>query len=96
MNDGPDDHAANVDSASPVALRKTLNLPMMVLYGLGTTVGAGIYALVGEIAGAAGYLSPLSFLVACLLAARARRAARTLIVRWPFSLRRDLVGRFYR
>ena len=28
---------------------------MMILYGLGTTIGAGVYALIGEIAGIAGY-----------------------------------------
>ncbi len=41
---------------------------MLVLYGLGTTVGAGIYALTGEVAGSAGYHAPLSFLVAAVLA----------------------------
>ncbi|MGE0624853.1 MAG: APC family permease [Pseudomonadales bacterium] len=40
----------------------------MVLYGLGTTIGAGIYALIGEIAGVAGYGAPLSFLIASVLA----------------------------
>jgi amino acid transporter len=40
----------------------------MILYGLGTTVGAGIYALIGEIAGIAGYFSPLAFAVAALMA----------------------------
>jgi amino acid transporter len=42
---------------------------MLVLYGLGTTIGAGIYALTGEIAGEAGMRAPLSFLVSALLAA---------------------------
>ena len=51
------------------ALKKGLNLPLMVLYGLGTTIGAGIYALIGEIAATAGYFSPLSFFIACALAA---------------------------
>lgn len=41
---------------------------MLVLYGLGTTIGAGIYALTGEVAGEAGSKAPLSFLVAALLA----------------------------
>jgi len=41
---------------------------MMVLYGLGTTIGAGIYALVGEVAGLAGYFSPVAFLIASLVA----------------------------
>ena len=37
--------------------------PLLTLYGLGATVGAGIYALLGEIAGAAGYGAPASFLL---------------------------------
>ena len=35
-------------------LKRTLSLPLMVLYGLGPTIGAGIYALIGEVAGIAG------------------------------------------
>ena len=32
-----------------IGLRREVSLPMLVLYGLGTTVGAGIYALTGEV-----------------------------------------------
>ena len=45
-------------------LARTLTLPLLVLYGVGVTVGAGIFALVGEIVGTAGDNAPLSFLVA--------------------------------
>ena len=45
-------------------LRRTLTLPYVVLYGLGVTVGAGIYVLVGEVISRAGDHSPLAFLVA--------------------------------
>ena len=41
---------------------------MLVLYGLGTTIGAGIYALTGEVAGEAGMRAPLAFLVSAMLA----------------------------
>jgi hypothetical protein len=34
-----------------------LSLPLVVLYGLGNIVGAGIYVLIGEVAGRAGYLA---------------------------------------
>ena len=56
------------DSES-LTLKRTLSLPLLVFYGLGTTIGAGIYALVGELAGISGYLAPLSFLFAGFLAA---------------------------
>lgn len=49
-------------------LSRTLSLPQMVLYGLGTTIGAGIYALIGELAAVSGYLAPMAFLFAALLA----------------------------
>ena len=49
-------------------LRRSLSLTLLVLYGLGTTVGAGIYALTGKIAGAAGLWTPVSFLLASLVA----------------------------
>jgi amino acid transporter len=52
----------------PGQLRRSLNLSLLVLYGLGTTIGAGIYALIGEIAGIAGYLAPFAFLVASIMA----------------------------
>jgi amino acid transporter len=39
-----------------------------VLYGLGTTIGAGIYALTGVVAGRAGMQAPAAFAVASLLA----------------------------
>lgn len=56
---------------------------MLVLYGLGTTIGAGIYALVGELAGKSGYLAPLAFLVASLLAALTALSFAELSGRYP-------------
>ena len=66
-----------------VALKRTLSLPMMVLYGLGTTIGAGIYALVGEIASVAGYFAPVSFLIASLLAGFTAISFAELCSRFP-------------
>ena len=70
---------------SKATLNRTLSLPMMVLYGLGTTIGAGIYALVGEITRIAGYLAPLSFLVAALLAGFTALSFAELCGRYPFA-----------
>jgi basic amino acid/polyamine antiporter, APA family len=49
-------------------LKRALTLLPLTLYGLGTTIGAGIYALIGEMALVAGYQMPVSFLIAAALA----------------------------
>ncbi len=48
-------------------LRRALSLPLITLYGLGTIVGAGIYVLVGKVAGAAGMSAPFAFLLVFVL-----------------------------
>lgn len=60
MSDAPDD--------DPARLRRSLGTPLLALYGAGTIVGAGIYVLIGEVVGAAGYWAPLAFLIAALVA----------------------------
>jgi amino acid transporter len=54
---------------TPPALKRVLGLTSLTLYGLGTIIGAGIYVLVGAVAGHAGMAAPVSFLVAGVLAA---------------------------
>jgi len=66
-----------------ITLKRNLSLPMMVFYGLGTTIGAGIYALVGEIVNIAGYFAPISFLVASLLASFTAISFAELSSRFP-------------
>jgi len=44
-----------------VKLRRVLKLPLLVFYGLGVTIGAGIFALIGEILGIAGDGAPAAF-----------------------------------
>lgn len=55
----------------------------VLLYGIGTTVGAGIYALLGEIAGVSGYLTPWSFLLASFLAGFTAISFAQLSSRFP-------------
>lgn len=50
------------------ALARRLGLGALVLYGIGDILGAGIYALVGKVAGEAGSSSWVSFIVAAILA----------------------------
>lgn len=57
---------ANETDRSP--LRRIISLPWLILYGLGSTVGAGIYVLTGAVAGRAGMQMPLAFLIASALA----------------------------
>jgi len=71
-------------SQSP-PLRRRLSFTLLTLYGLGTTIGAGIYVLVGEVAAAAGLFAPLSFLLAALLAAFTAMSFGELAVRYPRS-----------
>jgi len=66
-------------------LRRALNLPLLVLYGLGTTIGAGIYVLVGATAGRAGLYAPLAFIVAALAVAPTAAAYSELAGRHPVS-----------
>lgn len=69
----------------PVALRRTLTLPLLTFYGLGTILGAGIYVLVGEVAGIAGMHAPLAFAVAAVVPAFTAFSYAELAARHPFS-----------
>ncbi|WP_456405215.1 APC family permease [Thiolapillus sp.] len=66
-------------------LNRSLSLPLVVLYGMGTILGAGIYVLIGEVAGVAGYRAPLAFLVAALLAGFSAFSYAELSSRFPQS-----------
>lgn len=48
-------------------LKRELGLGLLILYGLGGTIGAGIYVLIGVTAGRAGIYAPSSFLIAALV-----------------------------
>jgi amino acid transporter len=64
-------------------LRRVLGTPMLVLYGLGVIVGAGIYVLVGTIVATAGGGAPWSFLLAGVLATMTGLSYAELAVRFP-------------
>jgi amino acid transporter len=74
-----------MNEKSHPALSRRLNLPLLTFYGLGTTIGAGIFVLVGEVAGRAGMAAPVSFLVASLLAAFTAFSFAELVARYPRS-----------
>lgn len=58
---------------------------MLVFYGIGTILGAGIYVLVGKVAGEAGFYTPFSFMLASLLAAFSAFSYAELAARFPRS-----------
>ena len=70
-------------AADTPTLKRALRLPHLVFYGLGITVGAGIFALIGEIVGIAGDHAPLAFVIAGILAAITARSYAVLARRFP-------------
>ncbi|MEL6885327.1 MAG: APC family permease [Pseudomonadota bacterium] len=68
-----------------VPLRRTLTLPLLALYGLGVTVGAGIYVLIGATAAEAGAQAWLAFLVAAAVVAFTAISYAELSTRYPVS-----------
>jgi len=71
--------------SAPGKLKRSLSLSLLTFYGLGTTIGAGIYVLIGKVAGVAGIFAPLSFLAAGLLAALTAFSFAELSARIPRS-----------
>ncbi|MFT7572043.1 MAG: APA family basic amino acid/polyamine antiporter [Paracoccaceae bacterium] len=66
-------------------LNRSLSLGLLTLYGLGTTIGAGIFVLIGKVAGAGGALGPLSFVIAAVIAGLSALSFAELSSRYPES-----------
>jgi APA family basic amino acid/polyamine antiporter len=66
-------------------LKRSLSLPLITFYGLGSILGAGIYVLIGEVVARAGYHAPTAFLVASVLAAFSAFSYAELSARFPLS-----------
>ena len=75
----------NPANNSPRQLKRALNLPLITLYGLGTTIGGGIYVLVGKVAERAAMMAPISFVAAALLSAFTALTFAELSSRFPKS-----------
>ncbi len=60
----PSRRSSSGTGAAVTGLARSLGLTHAVLYGLGVTIGAGIYVLVGLAAGRAGIHAPMAFLIA--------------------------------
>ena len=66
-------------------LKRDLGFALLVFYGLGNILGAGIYVLVGKVAGVAGYYAPFAFVVSAVVAYFTALSYAELSARYPFS-----------
>ncbi|MFI0355595.1 APC family permease [Actinomadura sp. 9N407] len=76
---------AGVDAPRPAGggLRRVIGRKVLVLFVIGDILGAGIYALVGQVAGEVGGAVWLPFLVAFVLAALTATAYAELVGKYP-------------
>lgn len=68
---------------NPTKLRRAVTGPLLYLFILGDVLGAGIYALVGEMAGAAGGTVWLAFALALLMALLTACSYAELVTKYP-------------
>lgn len=71
--------------ASTPGLRRQLGLALLVLYGTGITIGAGIYVLIGAVAGHSGTYSPWAFILAAIVMALTVASYAEMATRYPVS-----------
>ena len=71
--------------SNQTSLRRRLTLPLLVLYGVGVTIGAGIYVLIGAMAGHAGMRAPLAFVLAGVVMGLTAASYAELCTRFPVS-----------
>lgn len=66
-------------------LARAMSPGLLILYALGTTLGAGIFVVIGEIIGVAGVWAPVSFALASLVAGLTGASFAELAGRCPSS-----------
>lgn len=71
--------------AEPDRLARKITFPLLCCYGLGTILGAGIYVLIGKVAGSAGTQAPLAFIIAAIVAGVTSLSYCELVSRFPRS-----------
>ncbi|MBT8148416.1 MAG: amino acid permease [Pseudomonadales bacterium] len=67
------------------SLNRSVTLLQLTLFGSGTILGAGIYVLIGKVAGEAGLYTPLAFLCAAAIAAVTAFSYAEISSRYPRS-----------
>ncbi|MBT8141543.1 MAG: amino acid permease [Gammaproteobacteria bacterium] len=68
-----------------IPLKRSVTLPFLVMYGVGTMIGAGFYALLGKVAGEALMYAPIAFLCSGVLALFSSFSFAELSSRYPVS-----------
>jgi amino acid transporter len=66
-------------------LKRNLGLFLITLFALGNIVGAGIYSLIGKVAGESGLSTPLAFIIAMFIASFSALSFAELTSRRPYS-----------
>ncbi|MBX9591283.1 MAG: APC family permease [Hyphomonadaceae bacterium] len=72
-------------AAPGLPLKRSLSLLQATLYGLGVTIGAGIYVLIGAAAARAGMHAPIAFVFAAILMALTAASFAELAGRLPVA-----------
>jgi len=81
----PRTQVATQETTADKQLARRLSLPLLVFYGVGTILGAGIYVLIGKVAGAAGVFAPAAFLMSALIVCFSAYSYSRLSSRFPLS-----------
>ena len=68
-----------------IELRRTIGLPLLLFYGLGNIIGAGIYVLIGKVSAEAAMYAPVAFLLASVVAGFSAFSYSEMSARYPLS-----------
>jgi len=71
--------------SSDTQLDRSVTLVQLTLFGTGSILGAGIYVLIGKVAGEAGIYTPMAFLLAAAIAAVTAFSYAEVSARYPRS-----------
>jgi amino acid transporter len=82
---GKASETVSIRNPETMGLRRSLTLLYAVLYGMGVTIGAGIYVLIGAAAARAGMQAPLAFVAAALLMGLTAASFAELATRMPVA-----------
>ncbi|NNL10886.1 MAG: amino acid permease [Pseudomonadales bacterium] len=66
-------------------LKRAISMPMLLFFGLGNILGAGIYVLIGKVAAESAIYAPVAFLCASLVAGFSAFTYAELSSRYPHS-----------